>query len=189
MNEPLKIAICGRLRSGKDEVSNRLWFDHGFEPPIAFGTTLKYYAEKVYAHTPRDGGKQRRMYQIFGQAAREYDPDVWIRHVDFSVVQSLNKRDAVGVVISDLRQPNEYDWARANGFIIVRVTAPLEARVKRAEIAGDAFELADLEHDTESYVDSFEVDYEIVNDGSLADLHANIDEILTKIKAERESVN
>lgn len=182
MTDVIKIALTGRLRSGKDTVAERLWFEHGFEWPIAFGSALKYYADKIYAHTPRDGGKQRRMYRAFGQAAREYDPDVWVRHVDFSVEQALNKHDTVGVVISDLRQPNEHYWARKNGFIIVRVTAPLEARVKRAEIAGDAFELADLEHDTESYVDSFEVDYEIVNDGTLAELYAKTDELITQIR-------
>ncbi|MBS4195351.1 deoxynucleotide monophosphate kinase family protein [Lederbergia citri] len=182
MADVIKIALTGRLRSGKDSVAESLWFDHGFEPPIAFGSALKYYADKIYAHTPRElDGKQRRMYQVFGQAVREYDPDVWIRHAEFSVEQSLNKRDTVGVVVSDLRQPNEYEWCRKNGFIIVRVNAPLEARVKRAEIAGDAFELADLEHDTESYVDKFEVDYEIVNEGSLAELHADVDEMMTKI--------
>ena len=183
MTDVIKIALCGRLRSGKDSVADRLWFEHGFETPKAFGSPVKYYADKIYAHTPKEfDGKQRKLYQFFGEALRQYDPSVWIRHMEFSVNMALNEKSTKGIVISDLRLPLEYEWARANGFIIVRVTAPLEARVKRAEIAGDAFELADLEHDTEGYVDGFDVDYEIVNDGNLADLHAKVDEVMTKIK-------
>jgi len=181
----LKIALTGKMRSGKDSIANHLWFHHGFEYPVSFGQSLKYYADKIYVHTPKEsGGKQRRLYQTFGEAARKYDSLVWVRHAEFSVNELLKKRDIKGIVISDLRQPNEFEWCRANDFVIVRVSASLEERVRRAEIAGDAFELAQLEHETESYVDSFEVDYELINDGSLADLWANVDEIVAEIMTE-----
>src|SRR5690606_5188652 len=148
----------------------------------------KYKPELIERDDPFGGTyvagkrKPRALYQDFGQAMRTLDPDIWVRHLADSVEYYENQRSTRGIVIDDLRQPNEYAWCRANGFVIVRVSAPLEARVKRAEIAGDAFELADLEHDTESYVDKFEVDYEIVNDGSLADLWTKVDEMLAKIK-------
>lgn len=182
MTDVLKIALTGKMRSGKDEVARRLMYEHGFEFPIGFGDMLKFYADKVYCHTVNTEAKQRRMYQVFGQACREYDPDVWIRHVEFSVNKALDKRSTRGIVISDLRQPNEYDWCKRNGFVIVRVTAPDEIRLERAKQAGDIFEADDLAHETESYVDSFEVDYEIVNDGSLDELYAKVDELVAKLK-------
>lgn len=179
----IKIALTGKLRSGKDAIAEHLYYRHGFERE-AFGGMLKYLAKKVYAHTPRnDDGKPRAMYQAFGQACREFDPDVWIRHVEFSVKMLANQRDTVGVVITDLRQPNEYEWCRANGFVIVRVSAPDELRLARAKAAGDNFTEADLTHDTEQHVDGFAVDYEIVNDGSIAELETKVDDILAQMGA------
>ena len=46
--------------------------------------------------------------------------------------------------------------------------------------------MASLEHDTESHSDGFEVDYEIINDGTYEDLERKVDEILTEIESERE---
>nr|MDF9460623.1 hypothetical protein [Bacillus pumilus] len=37
-----------------------------------------------------------------------------------------------------------------------------------------------MDHPTETALDGFEVDYEIVNDGMLDDLYARLDEIMTK---------
>lgn len=177
MTDVLKIALTGKMRSGKDEIAKHLAYKHGFEWPIAFGDMLKYYADLIYAHN--SGAKQRRMYQVFGQACREYDPDVWIRHAEFAVKQALEKRSTRGIVISDLRQPNEYDWCKRNGFVIVRVTAPEDVRLARAKQAGDIFEADDAEHETEQYVDSFEVDAEISNEGTLDELYTQVDEFIS----------
>lgn len=179
----LKIALTGKLRSGKSAVAERLFYEHGFEWPISFGGKLKYYADRIFDVNEGDR-KPRAIYQQFGQLCRSIDEDVWIKHAEFSVQQALDSRSTRGIVIDDMRQPNEYEWCRANGFVIVRVSAPLEARVKRAEIAGDAFELADLEHNTESYVDGFNCDWEIVNNGSLSELWAKVDELVTGLKAD-----
>lgn len=181
-NNVIKIALTGKLRSGKSEIAVHLWMRHGFEYPISFGSTLKYYAEKVFALTPKPDGKPRAMYQAFGQACRQYDPDVWVRHAAFKVDTVLEKRSTVGVVIEDLRQPNEYEWCRANGFIIVRVTAPDELRIARAKAAGDDFSAEDLAHETEQHIDGFAVDYEIHNDRTVEELLAKVDELVDEIK-------
>jgi dephospho-CoA kinase len=180
----VKLALCGRLRSGKDTVGNHLYIRHSFNQ-VAFGDALKKNAHAAFPWI-YDFNKPRALYQAYGQLMREIDPDVWIRHAEQAVKGAIDFRvntgaDKVGVVITDLRQPNEYEWARANGFTIIRVTAPDEDRISRAIAAGDNFTAHDLTHETELAIDSFEVDHEVINDGTVDDLKAQVDEILAQI--------
>jgi dephospho-CoA kinase len=181
----VKIALCGRIRSGKDTVANHLYIRHGFDK-VAFGDALKRIAHDTFPWVS-EFSKPRALYQ-FMNVMREYDKDVWIKHVEQAVKGAIDFRvntgaEKVGVVISDLRQPNEYEWASNNGYTIIRVTAPDEDRIARAKVAGDDFTEADLEHETESHIDGFAVDYEIHNDGSVDELKAQIDSILAEITA------
>ena len=180
----LKIALTGKLRSGKDVIADRLFTDHGFELPISFGSSLKYYADKIF-DVSEGYAKPRKLYQQFGQLCRTIDEDVWVKHAEFSVKQALDSRSTTGIVISDLRQPNEYEWCRRNGFVIVRVTASDEIRMARAIEANDDFSVHDFAHETEQYVDKFDVDYEIVNDGSLDELYAQVDAFITDVVIEK----
>lgn len=179
-----KIALTGKLRSGKDAVANRLYIRAMFDR-IAFGDKLKELYHATLPWVP-EHPKPRAGYQAFGQDMRRlYGEDIWIKHVERTVEASINFRkrldDHIGIVITDLRQPNELEWARANGFTIVRVTAPEADRLSRAQLAGDSFDAKDLSHDTEQHVDGFEVDYEIVNDGTIDELYAKVDALLTEI--------
>jgi dephospho-CoA kinase len=181
----VKIALTGKLRSGKSIVGNHLYIRHNFNE-VAFGDALKRTARETFPWVS-EFSKPRALYQSVGQLMRQIDNEVWIKHaeravngaIDFNVNTGAEK---VGVVITDLRQPNEYEWARANGFTLIRVTAPDEDRIARAIAAGDDFNEADLEHETESHIDSFDCDYEIVNAGSVDDLKAQVDEVITNIK-------
>jgi dephospho-CoA kinase len=180
----VKIALTGKMRSGKDLCGNHLYIRHSFNR-VAFGDALKKNAHATFPWVS-EFSKPRALYQQYGQLMRQIDPDVWIKHaeraikgaIDFNVNTGAEK---VGVVITDLRQPNEYEWARANGFTIIRVTAPDEDRIARAKIAGDDFNEADLEHETESHIDRFSVDYTLENNGTVDELKAQVDAILAQI--------
>ena len=198
----MRIAFTGKLRSGKSAAAGRLVYNYGFET-VSFGSALKRYADEIFSVTEvseykpelitevdpfgytyvSTKRKPRKLYQDFGQIMRELDPDIWIRHAEKSVEMLEDFRSTRGIVIDDLRQPNEYEWCRDNGFVIIRLVAPAETRVRRAEIAGDAFDMASLGHDTESHSDGFEVDYEIINDGTYEDLERKVDEIISKLQA------
>lgn len=183
----IKLALTGKLRSGKSLVGNHLYIRHGFDE-VAFGDALKRTLSEVFPWDFANAGphKPRALLQRYGQLMREIDEQVWVRHVERKVGGIIDYRvnsgaEKVGVVITDLRQPNEYEWAKENGFTIVRVSAPKDVRIERAKSLSDAFELNHLTHETESHIDGFAVDYEIVNDGTVDDLKAQIDSILTQI--------
>ena len=178
----IKIALTGKMRSGKDTVALHLAFEHGFEYPIAFGDKLKRTFHELFPWVSAQS-KPREGYQRFGQLIRkEFDENVWVKHLASTVEFLEDSRKTRGIVITDLRQPNEYEWCRANGFIIVRVTAPDELRLERARLAGDNFTEADLAHETEQWVDGFDADFVIVNDGSVDELKAKVDEVIVQIK-------
>jgi dephospho-CoA kinase len=180
-----KICLTGAMRSGKDEVANHLYIRHGFDR-LAFGDALKRIAHEAFPWVS-EHPKPRALYQNVGQLMREVDKDVWIRHAERRVGGIIDHRSGypnvehIGIVISDLRQPNEYAWAVENGFSIIRVNAPQELRVERANSVGDAFELNHLTHETESHIDGFDVDFEVVNDGTVTELQAHVDAIMEAI--------
>jgi dephospho-CoA kinase len=183
-----KIALTGKLRAGKDEVAQHLYIRHGFNR-VAFGDALKRHAHEVFPWIPQNS-KPRALFQAFGQLMREIDPDVWVKHAERAVKGAIDFRvntgaERVGIVLTDVRQANEVAWCRENGFTLIRVTALDEVRIARAIEAGDDFTVHDLAHETELAIDGFVVDYEIVNDGSVDDLKAQVDAIVADIKEAR----
>lgn len=186
------IAITGKLRSGKNAVADYLTEKYGYTQ-FAFGDELKRHAHELFEVDT--SAKPRELYQNFGQWCRSRDPDIWVRkcfakirerQVDIGMQRAdvYEKRKPIPfrAVITDLRQPNEFDRCRSEGYVIIRVTAPDSIRLERARRAGDNFDESTLNHETESHVDGFSVDYEIVNDRSLAVLYTQIDEIMTSLR-------
>lgn len=177
MNET-KIALTGKMRSGKSTVAEYISKEYSFER-FSFSTALKGYVYEIFGLSDFSGKKPRRLLQDFGQFCRSIDPDVWVRHCFDAIRWRENMAGRkLNIVIDDLRQPNEHDRCRAEGFVIVRVTAPDEVRIERMWDAGEVFDAETFEHETESYVDSFAVDYEIENGGSLAELYAQVDRMM-----------
>src|SRR5699024_5843928 len=126
--------------------------------------------------------KPRELYK-FMNVMRDFDEDVWIKHLNQSYESDISYRQTKGVVVSDARQENEIKWLKDNGFTLVKVEAPEALRKQRAKREGDDVTDEQFEHRTEQFVDSVEVDYVINNDGTLDDLYRKIDEVMAKIKS------
>jgi dephospho-CoA kinase len=189
-----KLAICGELRSGKSLLTGMLVNKYRFQP-FAFGDALKRQAHAAFPWIPRNP-KPRALYQAFGQAVRglpvEGAEDVWVRHVMRDIDDFIKRARAQAyadpatlqqprVVVSDLRQPNEFSMLKDDGFTIIRVTAPLDLRLQRAREEGDNFTEADAQHDTETHVAGFDADYEIANNGAVSDLEAQVDAVMAAL--------
>ena len=183
--EELKIALAGELRSGKSTLAKYAEETYGMTP-FAFGDELKRRFHETFPNVPRYP-KPREGYQMYGQLMRfVYGQDIWVNYT-FDEINRCRKA-ALGYnfdnpdaqfnpLVTDARQPNEFQKLRDKGFKIVKVTAPIELRIARAKADGDIFTEADLNHETELYVRDLNPDY-------LTDLYAAFDAIVEDIRRE-----
>lgn len=180
----LKIALTGRMRSGKSTVAAYLCENYRFSE-FAFADSLKNVAHIIFG---KPSGKDRGLYQFVGQSMREYDPDVWVKKLDQYIREWLGYDPRENIVITDLRQPNEYEYCRENGYVIVRVNCPDAVRLGRIQEAGDKFDKSMLSHETEEHVDGFKVDYEIDNGGTWRGMAEQVDCIMRDIELTQAAV-
>ena len=176
----IKIALVGKMRSGKSVISRLLHEKYGFYYPLSFGNELKALAHTIFPWIPEEP-KPRELYQ-FMNTMRDYDEDVWIKHLaeDYEFVLT---KEPTGIVIDDVRQRNEFEWARDNGFIIVRVESSDELRKQRIVAEGDSYNEDSFNHKTETYVDQIKADYTIVNNRTLDELESKVDELMAEIRS------
>lgn len=169
-----KIAITGKIRSGKDEVARYLnsncdYWHYKFAEPIVnhVGKLFKFNSYK----------KPRRLYQLYGQKLREIDEDVFVNYILSDMAYDYYVNDVNKFVISDLRQPNEYNRLVDENFTILRVNSDRQLREYRAK-QYDEFNPQDFDHETEQYVDLFPVHYDLYNNGTLDDLFTQVERII-----------
>lgn len=146
----MRVALIGKMRSGKSTIADLLVENLDYTK-LSFGTRLKQFAHEVF--DVEEGVKPRKLYQDFGQYCRKIDNDVWVKWVERDMGDNQN------VVIDDLRQPNEYEWARKNGFILFKVDCPDEVRLIRMKDKGEDVSSELLNHETERYIDGYTYDY------------------------------
>ncbi|OIN67451.1 hypothetical protein BLD48_05845 [Exiguobacterium sp. KRL4] len=176
------------MRSGKSEAARYLAETYDFEK-VSFGDHLRYCVETVWG-VNETGVKPRAQLQQLGQLARQFDPDVWVKPLAAKVFQltagNANRERQVSVVIDDLRQPNEYEWCKANGFTIVRVISSPEAQKERIEALGETYNPAHLAHETEQHHANFAPDHLLINvtGTSLDQLHAQLDALIERLAHE-----
>lgn len=183
----MKIALFGKIRSGKDTVGKILIEEHHFRR-FAFGDGI---GEIIQTYFPEalTGGKPRKHYQHIGQQLRVLNPDVWINYLlnkvrseSMSHLQEHHKNGVVApsfnVVVTDGRQLNEAKRLKEEGFLIVKVTTDDEIRLERMKALGDVFSPEDLQHETELNVDLIKPDIEIFNNGTLEDLYIQIQRMI-----------
>ena len=182
----LKIALFGKMRSGKDTVGRILIEDYNFSGAAlgnAIGNIIEMYFPKAL-----ERGKPRKHYQFIGQAFRQLDEDVWVNYLlDNLDIETyiyncrLLRMSPNNLVITDGRQPNEAKRLKEKGFIIVKVTTRDDIRLERIKKAGDVFSEQDLNHETELSVDLINPDFEICNNGTLDDLKERVKTLLEEL--------
>ena len=112
----IRVALSGKMRSGKDTVANWLIGSHGFTR-YAFADKLKDVAEDLFGMVKgeKKGDRNRALLQALGWRMCQIDQEVWVRHVLGKIPQDRS------VVITDLRFPVEYQMLMGRGFYAVRI--------------------------------------------------------------------
>ena len=108
-----KIAITGKMCSGKTTLSNYLCQLQPKYQIFSFGKKVKEVAADLFGMDPNV--KDRSLLTSIGQKMREINPDVWITYV---LKQS---EDIEYCLIDDLRYQNEYESLVKHGWKIIQL--------------------------------------------------------------------
>lgn len=184
----MKIAVVGKMRSGKNTVADLLTEEYGFQQ-LAFADGITEIIKKYFPEAFTEG-KPRGHYQHIGQGMRELNPNVWINHVNRRVTNILCDGYMCGVepnvIVTDCRQKNEEMYLRRNGFKIIKVEADDQLRLQRIASAGEYVTPEQFNHDTERQVELIEADYLIDNNGTYEELKQEVFNAYNFFRAERE---
>lgn len=167
----IKIAFIGRQRSGKTTGAEALKLHFlatgGFEWEkthvymTSFGKAMKEKFEE-FTGEKFDKKEHRKMIQLFGQLHRHYDNDIWVKQVKGDLRQA-EIQGYSHFIIDDVRQANEVQFCKDNGFILIYLDVPLSHLNLRCDELGEDFT---PNHSTEQ-VESFYID----SDLALVNLH------------------
>lgn len=171
----MKVAFVGKMRSGKDTAGAYLIRNH-WVTKLAFGDEIRKVITTYFPHLLQ-GNKPRKVFQKIGQLFREFDKDVWVKQFNHTY-RRFQQAGTTDFIVTDVRQMNEVEYLKAQGFLIVKVETDEELRLERIKASGDLFAMEDLNHETELAVDTLPYDYLITNNTTLEDLYKQIDFIL-----------
>lgn len=178
------VAFGYRSRSGKDTAANMFASIAGKRKTVirdAFAEDLKDIAYRLYGryglrrgeyyNTP-EGERLRgvalpvigktpvQIWVELGMKAREIWPDTWL---DFVLDRSRLRSDAI-LVVSDVRFVNEAEAIKREGGYCIRVDRS-SAKINPSDV----------------YLDNWNFDYVIDNNGSLADLEKRVSKIVEEV--------
>jgi hypothetical protein len=171
-HDPVVIAFCGPKRHGKNTAANALlplgFIDEPFAKPvkeicaIAMAEDVLLYMSDSTKEEPSEtypeDTRRTIMQQVGTELFRGRWPDIWVRNWTRRI-----ERCGLGrFVCTDLRFPNEAEAVKAQkNSLIIRVINPNKP------------EPTDV-HESEIHYKTLPVDVDIVNDGTIADLHVKV---------------
>lgn len=169
-----KIIICSNYPgSGKSSVANYLKDKYNF-----IELSFAYYIYKIAYDLFNMIGKERQLLLDIGENLRQIDPNVFVNYTlkTTNIFTGLNKL----ICISDMRKLIELEKAIQEGFVPIRVVCNKDIIIKRLIERDGKCNLTLLENDTEDEVKKYPM-YEINNNGSIDDLHKNIDNLVREL--------
>lgn len=176
------------MQVGKTTCADYLVERHGYAR-YALADPIKEVARSYFGWDGAKDERGRRLLQQIGSTGRAYDPALWLKRFDAWLAGrnareetpgSRGDRDAAlatlraergPVVVDDLRLLAEAEHLRRRGFHVVLVQRPGRA----------ATEDSLSRHETETELAHADPDLVIVNDGTIGDLHAKLEDALARL--------
>ncbi len=182
MAKVLLVGLSGKKRSGKDTVFQMI--QKAGVPALRFGFADPLKEEMAWAcNVSRDfieenKDKFRLGLQWWGSEFRRglYGDDYWIKKMEKHVaeekqlLEQLHDTKLAFIVITDVRFPNEFDYVRNSGGIMVRVERDTE------ETQSDP-------HPSETALDNHEFDFTISNRLTFAELEEQVSRVIQNIQS------
>lgn len=182
------IGITGVARSGKDTVGDYLNGIHDYKP-YAFAEPIRRAAAAMFglplAHFQGDNDKREEPDPFWGISPREmlqkigteggrdvFGQDLWIKRAwrewsKWKSAEGAGISHMSGLVITDVRFDNEAQWIIQEDGIIIRVVRPGVEAVNS--------------HVSEAGVSDEYITHDVVNDGTIEELYAKVQEILNSL--------
>jgi hypothetical protein len=154
----MKIALLGKICSGKTYVSNALSRRCALKQ-YSFADKLKSVAKDLFNMHYKD----RVLLQKLGKSMRDIDPYVWINYLLFTI-----DKDTFGrFIVDDVRFPNELMALKERGFIIIKLVVDKDVQKRRImetyPLDYDKH-LESLSDESEIHIDNMEGDFTVKSD-------------------------
>ena len=117
----MKIAICGKMCSGKSTLANHIMRNFPGYQKYSFARRVKELCVELFGMT----GKDRDLLITFANKMRDIDPNVWINQV---LRETKGKENCI---IDDVRYQNEVNALIHDGWKIIQLHVPYELQKKR----------------------------------------------------------
>ena len=149
----MKIAICGKMGSGKSTAANFLKELYPEFYITSFAKKLKIIAKELFNMTIKD----RTLLIQIGTKMKEINPDVWANYT----LKEIKDNNKTHVIIDDLRFKNEYFLLKKHNFKIIKLHISKKLQLKYLQKRSKHInQLKDnikhLDSSTENDIDTFE---------------------------------
>lgn len=159
------IGLSGKIGSGKDYVAENLIIPMGFKQ-WAFAWPLKiavlaenpeYTWEEVFVTKP-DHVRTRLQLRGTEEGRMKYGEDIWVRATDAYIRIAHEKWGIDHFVITDVRFPNEVQYVKDQGGLVIRIEAPVRQLEAQQELTQKQ-----IMHASETALDDYD-EWDIVYD-------------------------
>lgn len=170
-----KIALLGRSGAGKDTFADFLVEERNFTK-IFFAEPLYLIANEVFGMTK----KNRELLQDIGIALRGVDEEVLVNNLR-KRVEEAEKEGIENIIITDVRQKNEFNALKEMGFVFIYIDANLDKRMERIAIRDNI--IIDDEYIKRVETNPAETGCDgLLNDSSLIAMHVSNNRSLESLK-------
>ena len=167
----MKIAICGKMCSGKSTLANYIMSSYPGYQKYSFAQKVKELCVELFDME----GKDRVLLINFANKMRDIDGKVWVNHV---LKQTESKEKCI---IDDVRYQNEVDALIDDGWSFIQLNVPNELQKKRImELYPDNYQehIQSMNHISERNEFVIPEGYpRLVLDTSESNYHKNIQEV------------